>query len=76
MKTLITITEAQRQLLADICKKKGISRAEAIRQAIEEYGQKIRATIEAPDVFGMWKSKPVDALKYEDKLRNEWDPKK
>ena len=71
MRTIIDIPE---DVLGEIdahAKEVKISRAEAVRRAMAEYLQKRSQS--RPDVaFGIWKSKKVDALAYEDELRKEW----
>ena len=70
MKTLVDIPEKQIHSLAELCDKYNISRAEAIRRAIDLFikNNKTRPV----DAFGAWKNKSDDGLSYQEKLRDEW----
>jgi len=70
MKTLIEIPENQVQSLSGLCKRFNISRAEAIRRAIDLFVQKNQS--QTADVFGIWKDKNGDGLNYQNQLRDEW----
>jgi len=69
-----TIIDIPRQILDEIdtlAKREKISRAEAVRRAMAEYLEK--RSPQKPDVaFGIWKSRKIDPLAYEDELRGEW----
>lgn len=71
MRTIIELPEDQREALADLCRSEGISRAEAIRQAIAHYtrGRRSKAVAAA---FGLWRTRPIDGLAYERQRRDEW----
>ena len=71
MRTLIDIPENLLAEIDSLAKRERISRAEAVRRAMAEYVAK-RSASKADAAFGIWKSKPVDALDYEDSLRGEW----
>ena len=71
MRTLIDIPENLLAEIDSLAKREKISRAEAVRRAMAEYVAK--RSISKPDAgFGIWKSKRIDALDYEDSLRGEW----
>ncbi len=71
MRTIIELPEPQLEALSDLCRREGISRAEAVRRAVAELLTRERAA--APDrAFGLWRAKPVDAVAYQRKLRREW----
>lgn len=72
MRTLIDITNEQVKALKEFCAKESISRAEAIRRAIDEF---LSAKLPLNDnrAFGLWKNKKIDGLKYQQRLRSEWD---
>jgi hypothetical protein len=72
MRTIIELPGEQLDQLAELCQAEGISRAEAIRRAIAEYTRGRRAK-EVTAAFGLWRNRPVDALKYERGLREEWE---
>jgi metal-responsive CopG/Arc/MetJ family transcriptional regulator len=54
-----------------LAKREKISRAEAVRRAMAEYVAKRSAT-RSEAAFGIWKSRRIDAVEYEDSLRSEW----
>ena len=73
--TMRTIVEIPQQELCDLTalsKEERISRAEAIRRAVGQYLRTWRATHAAADAFGLWKTRKVSGLEYEDHVRGEW----
>lgn len=70
MRALVDIPDTQLESLGAICESKNVSRAEAIRQAIDYYIALHKADI--GQAFGLWKDKAVDGLEYQEKVRNEW----
>ncbi len=72
MRTIIDLPDEQLEALGEICAQKKVSRAAVIRQAVAGYIQQSKAG-KAENAFGLWKKKNINALKYEDKLRAEWD---
>ena len=71
MRTIIELPDDQLEALADLCRSDGISRAEAIRQAIAQYTRGRRSKARAA-AFGVWRDRPIDGLEYERQLRGEW----
>lgn len=72
MRTIIELPTSQLDALDALCKREGISRAEAVRRAVGQYVRDERA--KQPDrVFGLWRGRGVDGLEYERRLRREWD---
>lgn len=70
MRTLIDIPEKQIQELTAISQSLHVSRAEVIREAINNYlAAKQRPT---QDAFGLWRDKPIDGLAYQEQARSEW----
>lgn len=71
VRTIIDIPDKQLDALSDFCRKEGISRAEAVRQAVNRF-----LTESAPPPkdlgFGAWKHKRINSRKFVDKLRSEW----
>lgn len=57
--------------LAEVCNRAGISRAEAIRRAVDRFLRHLGAgqSDQQQDVFGSWRGRVGDALAYEDELR-------
>ncbi len=72
MRTIIELPTDQLEALADLCRREGISRAEAIRRAIAEHLRGRRASTPDP-AFGLWKGTRGDGLTYQRQLRGEWD---
>lgn len=76
MRTIIDLTEDQLRELHGHCADARISRAEAVRRAVDAYLQQQREerwqTAKAA-AFGMWKDRGLDALAYERTLRDEWE---
>ena len=71
MRTIVDLPEAERERLDALCRQKGLSRAEALRQALrcwlDQQAQGHRK------VFGLWRDRPGDALSDERALRAEWE---
>jgi hypothetical protein len=81
MRTLIDLAERQIEDLSAICAARKLSRAEAVRQAVDAFIAQNRPSREA--AFGLWKGQairlpgesdplPEDGLGYQEKLRSEW----
>lgn len=73
MRTIVDIPEKQLAFLDAMCAQEQISRAEAVRRAVELLlAQQIKSdTIQ--EVFGMWKYREdVDGVTYQRALRDEW----
>ncbi len=71
MRTIIELPEEQLQVLAEICRREKISRAEAIRRAVAEFGRS-QTGKRSRSAFGLWRKRGVDGLAYEQRLRREW----
>ena len=71
MRTIVDIPEDRVKALAKICKRLSISRAEAVRQAIDSYIASCRSD-PSDEAFGIWQKKNVDGVRYQQKLRREW----
>lgn len=72
MRTIVDLPEDQLEALGEICAQKKVSRAAVIRQAVAGYIEQAHAG-RGENAFGLWKRKKIHALKFEDKLRAEWD---
>jgi hypothetical protein len=81
MRALVDIPEHQLEDLSAICMTRKLSRAEAVRQALDAFIQQNRPAREV--AFGLWKDEscclpgeaeplPSDGLAYQEKLRSEW----
>ena len=74
MRTIIDLSEEQIAALDRLRQEQGVSRAELIREAVTAYlvSQK-RVTLKERPGFGSWKRKRVDGVKYQQRIRSEWD---
>ncbi len=71
MRTIIDIPDSLLKQIDATARHDKVSRAEAVRRAMAEYLERRR--VSRPDAaFGIWKSKKVDPLAYEDSVRDEW----
>ncbi len=73
MKTEIELPDHSWVMLKEICEEEKISCSEAISRALKNYPRKQRLKEQAKRAFGLWKTRKIDALEYEDKVRKEWD---
>ena len=79
MRTLVDIPEDTVHRLDNMAASKGWSRAEAVRQAVNEMLEREAAAERAADkaafdaVFGMWADRGEDGLAVQHALRAEWD---
>jgi hypothetical protein len=72
MRTIIDLPPEQLEALDGICRRDGISRAEAIRQAVALLTRE-RGASRSGVAFGLWRGKrQVDGLEYQERLRREW----
>ena len=69
MRTIVDLPDEQIQGLAELCQRESLSRAEAVRRAIEEY---LRVRRPGDELFGIWRGREIDGLEYERRLRREW----
>ncbi len=74
VRTIIDLPEDQLRTLKEICAREKVSRAEVIRGAVASYIREKQAG-KGQNAFGLWKKKKINALKYEGKLRGEWEKK-
>jgi hypothetical protein len=72
VRTIIELPEAQVEALDALCRREGISRAEAIRRAVAAHLGRERGRGSDP-AFGLWKARRVDGLDYQRRARREWD---
>ena len=70
MRTIINLADRMRRLAA-VCRREGVSRAEAIRRAVANYLD-ARCLREREDAFGLWRDRRIDGLEYERRRRSEW----
>lgn len=72
MRTIIEIPEQQLEQMKPVLQQEGISRAELIRRAVNEYLKQYQQPDEH-SAFGLWADHARDGLDYQEKLRSEWD---
>lgn len=72
MRTIIDLPDDQLEALDGICRRDGISRAEAVRRGVTLL-MRDRAASRSGLAFGLWKGRRgSDGLAYQEKLRREW----
>jgi hypothetical protein len=71
MRTLVDIPGDELEELNSLSRSRKVSRAELIRQAVAGFLAENRAGLE--DSFGIWKKRGMDGVKYQEKLRGEWE---
>lgn len=73
MRTIVELPNEQIEALDGICRRDGISRAEAVRQAVSLL-MRDRGTSRSGLAFGIWQGRrTADGLAYQEKLRREWN---
>ena len=76
MRTIVELPDTQVKALARLCRKEGISRAEAIRRAVDGLvaSQEAAETQEGlRAAFGLWRGRQPDGRGYVEVLRAEWE---
>ena len=71
MRTLVDIPEQDLELLNGVVKILGVSRAEFVRRAISSSLAPHRQA-QNQQAFGLWANHPIDGLKYQERMREEW----
>jgi hypothetical protein len=71
MRTLVDLPEEELEQLNLLSKARRVSRAALIRQAVAGYLEQNKTGLESS--FGLWKKKSVDGVKYQERLRGEWE---
>jgi hypothetical protein len=71
MRTIVDLPEEQLGALSKLCSMYNISRAEAVRRAVDVL---IKEAAKADDNvgFGAWKHKRISASAHVESIRNEW----
>jgi Arc/MetJ-type ribon-helix-helix transcriptional regulator len=70
MRTIVDLPERERDQLDALCRQRGLSRAEALRQALRLWLQ--QQTPSHAEVIGLWRDRPESALELQEALRKEW----
>ena len=71
MRTILDLPDDQVERLAEVCRRDGISRAEAVRRAVSDYLD-AQCAHERDDAFGIWRDRQLDGLDYQREVRREW----
>lgn len=71
MRTIVDLPDEQLGALARLCGELKISRAEAVRRAVDQM-IKESATKRKDAGFGIWRRRRLDGRKYVETLRSEW----
>ena len=67
---MVDLPEPERDQLDALCRQRGLSRAEALRQALRLWLQ--HQTPNHRQVYGLWRDRPEDGLALQRALRQEW----
>jgi hypothetical protein len=67
MRTIVDLPDPERAQLDALCRQRGLSRAEALRQWLD------RQKPSHGEVFGLWRDRPEGSLELQEVLRQEWD---
>ncbi|SBO43389.1 CopG family transcriptional regulator [Cyanobium sp. NIES-981] len=70
MRTIVDLPEPERAQLDALCRQRGISRAQALREALSQWLEQQRPQHE--QVFGLWRDRPEGSLDLQEALRSEW----
>ena len=76
MRTIIDLTDEQIKRLAEYTACHGVSRAEAVRRAVDALTKETEAERRRrvlAETFGAWKHLGIDGLEYQRQIRAEWD---
>ncbi len=71
MRTIVDLPAAERAQLDVLCRQRGLSRAEALRQALRLWLEQQKPS--HGEVFGLWSDRPEGSLELQQALRQEWD---
>ena len=71
MRTLIDIPDEDLKALDALRGRRGVSRAQLVRAAIDDYLRRNPA-VEAAAAFGLWRDRVADGVEYQRRLRDEW----
>lgn len=72
MRTIVDLPDEQLGALARLCEEQNISRAEAVRRAVDRL-LKENSGRDQDAAFGLWKGRRINASAHVTKLRREWD---
>jgi len=64
MRTIVDLPEAERAQLDALCRQRGLSRAEALRQALRLWLEQQKPS--HGEVFGLWRDRPEGSLELQE----------
>lgn len=70
MRTIVDLPDPERAQLDALCRQRGLSRAEEMRQALRLWLAQQQPGHSA--VFGLWRDRPEDSVALQQALRTEW----
>lgn len=71
LRTIIDLPEADRERLDALCRQRGLSRAEGVRQALRAWLD--QQPLDHQAVYGLWGDRGGNSLAWERGLREEWN---
>ena len=71
MRTIIDLPPEQLQQLAEFCRRRDLSRAEAVRRAVAML--LAEESLKPGEAFGLWKGRGVEGVSYQQSRRDEWE---
>ncbi len=72
MRIITELNDEHLKFLAGLCKREKISRAEAIRRAVNSLKEREKRQRSFGGMFGLWKDRGIDGLEYQRRMRQEW----
>ncbi|OQW97479.1 MAG: hypothetical protein BWK77_01600 [Verrucomicrobia bacterium A1] len=73
MRTIVDLPADQIRELGRVCDGQKISRAEAVRRAVAEFLTRRGPAGGSLAGFGLWKGRRIDGVRYQMRMRAEWD---
>ena len=73
IRTIVVLPAAERAQLDVLCRQRGLSRAEALRQALRLWLWPAQQKPCHGEVFGLWRDRPEGSLELQQALRQQWD---
>jgi Arc/MetJ-type ribon-helix-helix transcriptional regulator len=70
MRTIVDLPDPERAQLDALCRQRGLSRAEALRQALRLWLRQQQPG--HSEVFGLWRDRPENGVELQQALRAEW----
>lgn len=72
MRTIVELPQEQVEALDALCRRDGISRAEAVRRAVASHLRE-NQMLATGGAFGLWRGRRVSGVTYQTRLRREWE---